>query len=179
MRIVMKRLVLGTLLLLLVCITFTLPSARADQSQSYVLNSNFWTVEYKISDVLAKRGQRITLDVTFTAKVTIYDFSLKVLSNPVSLVPDDVWTFPTHEIGKGLPQLHTFNVNIPDDAATGTKYQLDLQLRGYNDAAKVDWNLFGFQILYWRYEGWFSTENPQYTQDTKVIQGQSVVITVT
>jgi len=174
----MKRLVFGTVLLILVCFTLTLPSTRADQGQSYVLDSKFWTVEYKISYVLVKPGQRITLDVTFTAKVTIHDFNLQVSSNPVSIVPDNVWTFPKHEIEKSLPQLHTFEVNIPSDAAPGTKYQLDLQLQGYDDAAKVDWNLLGFQIVYWRFQGWFSTESPQYTQDTKGT-GQSIVITVT
>ncbi len=176
----MKRFVFGTLLLVLVCITFTLPSARADQGQSYVLDSQFWTVEYKISDVSVKRGQVVTLDVTFTAKVTVYDFSLQVRSGPVSLVHDNVWTFGQgSEIDRALPQLHTFQVNIPGDAATGTGYKLDLQLQGYNDTAKVNLKAFGFVIWYWRYQGWFSTESPQYTQDTTKLPEKEIVLTVT
>ena len=180
MRIVMKRIALRTLLLLLVCIAFTLPSARADQGQSHTLNSNFWTVQYMISDVNVVPGQVLTLYVTFTAKVTIYDFSLQVLSNPASLVIGSVWTFPTSN-GEILPDLsepHTFQVNIPSNAATGTEYQLDLQLQGYNDTAKfpyVDWDGIGFHS----YRGFFFLkESPEYTQVTNATLGQSIVISV-
>jgi len=181
MGIVMKRIVLGTLLLLLVCIAFTLPSARADQGQSHTLNSNFWTVQYMISDVNVVPGQVLTLHVTFTAKVTIYDFSLQVVSNPASLVVGSVWTFPASngEILPDLSQLHTFQVNIPSSAAAGTEYQLDLQLQGYNDTAKfpfVNWGWLGF----YSYRGFFFLlEKPEYTQDTNTTLGQSIVVTVT
>ncbi|MGA3109011.1 MAG: hypothetical protein ABSD99_06080 [Candidatus Bathyarchaeia archaeon] len=177
----MKRIVLGTLLLLLVCIVFTLPSARADQGQSHTLNSNFWTVQYMISDVNVVPGQLLTLYVTFTAKVTIYDFSLQVVSNPASLVAGSVWTFPTSngEILPDLSQPHTFQVNIPSSAAAGTEYQLDLQLQGYNDTAKfpfVNWGWLGF----YSYRGvFFLIEKPEYTQDTNTTLGQSIVLTVT
>ncbi len=177
----MKRIALGTLLFLLFCIACTLPSAIADQDQSHTLNSNFWTVQYTISDVNVAPGQVLTLDITFTAKVTIYDFSLQVVSNPASLVADGVWTFPTpnDEILPDLSQPHTFQVNIPSNAATGTQYQLDLQLQGYNDTAKfpfVNWGWLGF----YSYRGFFFLmEKPEYTQDTNTTLGQSIVLTVT
>ena len=142
-----------------------------------MLNSKFWTVEYTILDVNVVPGQVLTLDVTFTAKVTIYDFRLQVVSDPVSLVPGHAMTFG--EIEPGLPQPHTFQVSIPSTAATGTEYQLDLQLQGYNDTAKfpfLNWDWIGFHT----YRGFFFwTEGPEYTQDTNATLGQSIVLTVT
>ena len=178
--IIMKRIAFGTLFLL-VCIAFTLPSAIADQGQSYTMNSNFWTVQYMISDVNVVPGQALILDVNFTAKVTIYDFSLQVVSNPASLVLSSVWTFPTPngEILPDLSQPHTFQVNIPSSATTGTQYQLDLQLQGYNDTAKFPFENWGW-IGFYSYRGFFFLkETPEYTQDTNTTLEQSIVLTVT
>lgn len=184
MGIVMKRVVLGTFLFLLVCIPFTLPLARADQGQSCGLDSQYWTALCKISDVRVKAGERITIDVTFTAKVNIYDFSLKVKSGPTPIMQDNVWSFGQgSEIEAGVTQDHTFQANIPGDAATGNQYTLDLQLQGYNDTAKVNlgFNIgsWRIEIWYWRQQGWFSTESPEYTQDTSTMPGKTIEITVT
>lgn len=167
----MKRLALGTLLLVLAFSTVTLPSARSDEGQLNVWRSDLWNVEYKISYLNVKPGQVITLDITFTANVAIYDFRLEVLCDPISLVSDNTWTF--EHIAAGLPQLHTFQVKIPDSAATGTKYKLDLLIQGYSDPPL-------FTLLGWHFRGlWIWTEKPQYTGDTGKLQEKSIVITVT
>lgn len=171
----MKRLVFGTLLLILVCLTFTLPPARADEGQSYVLDSNYWKVEYRISYIHVKPGQTINLDITFTAKVRIYDVKLEVLSNPVNLVADNVLRFD--EIASDLPQPYTFHVKIPDAASPGTKYELNLLLQGYKGPPWLGLYWFG---LHWYCRGWLcSGESPQYTQDTIKLPANSIVLTVT
>jgi hypothetical protein len=138
-----------------------------------VLSSNYWKVEYRISYVHVKPGQTINLDITFTAKVMIYDLKLEVLSNPVNLVTDNVLRF--NEIAPVLPQPYTFHVKIPDAAVPGTSYKLDLLIQGYSDAPWLNIRLDG-----WSCRGFFcSGESPQYTQDTTKLQANSIVLTVT
>jgi len=166
----MKRLVFGTLLLILVCLPFTLPPARSAEVRTYTLRSKAWNIDYTISDVRVNPGQIVTLDINFTANVLIYDLKLEVLSNPVQLVTGPPWGFK--EIRSSLLQRHTFQVKIPDDAARGSKYNLDLLLQGYNDPPWFD--LFGWRphgLLFW-------VEQPQYTGDTRGHEENSIVITV-
>ena len=165
----MKRLAFSVLLLVLVCLPFTFPRAGSAEGTTYRLNSDAWTIDYRISSVQINPGQIITLEINFTANVLIYDLRLEVLSNPARLVGKPVWEFP--EIRPGLPQRHTFEVKIPDDAPRGTKYSLDLLIRGYNDT--------GFELFGWRFRGfWIWAEQPQYTGDTREHKENSVVITV-
>ena len=169
------------MMFLVVCMCVVLPPASAGQSQLHVLNSKFWTVQYMISDVNVVPGQVLTLSVNFTAKVTIYDFRLQVVSNPASLVTSGVWTFPTAngEILPDLTQRNTFLVTIPTSAVAGTQYEIDLQLQGYNDTARfpfISWDWVGFHS----YRGFiFRMEKPEYTQTTNATLGQSIVLTVT
>ena len=183
MGVVMKRLVVGTVLFLLVCTTLTLPSARADEGQSCGFDSPYWTVECTISSVRVPHGQGFTVDVTVTAKLTIYDFSLTVKSGPTSIVPDNVWSFDQgSKMDNGVTRHHTFQGNIPSAAATGDQYTLYMVVQGYNDTAKVNWGFnigsWRITIWYWRQQGWFSTESPEYTQDTSTI-GKTIEITAT
>jgi len=166
----MKGLVFGTLLLLLVCSSFTLPLARSDEGNMFTWRPQGCNITYRISNVSVRQGQIVTLYVNLTTTARIYDLRLEVLSNPVQLVTEPVWGFD--EIESGLPQPHTFRIRIPDDAAKGTRYSLDLLLTGYNDAPWLtlwSWHLRGF--LFW-------PEHPQYTGDTRDIKGNSIVITV-
>jgi len=177
MGISLKRLIVNVLLLLVVCLSTTFPLASADRDQSHVLNSGFWTVYYTISDVSVVPGQVLALNVNFTGKVTVYDFRFQVVSNPASLVTGSVWTFP--EILPDLMQRHTFFITISTSAATGTQYEIDLQLQGYNDTARfpfLSWDWIGFHA----YRGFFFwMESPEYTQTTNATLGQSIVLTVT
>jgi len=170
MRGVMKRLTFGTLLVVLVCLTFTLPSARADNGKTFTLTYTAWNIGYTISDVTVKRGQIVTLSIDFTPTVLIYDLRIEALPSPISLGSIGPWTFK--EIRSGERQLQTFQVRIPENAAAGANYHLDLRIQGYNDAPLFDF--FG-----WRPHGtwyWWA-ESPQYSQDTRDLQGYSIVIT--
>ena len=171
------RLVITTFMILVICTSFTLSSVGAEQTQTYTMNSQLWIVQYTISATNVVPNQVVIVQVTFTPKIRIYDFSLQPVTNPVSLVTGRSMSF--EEIDPGLPQIQTFQVTIPGSATTGTKYQLDLQLQGYNDTAKVDVKLLGFRILYWRYQSYpWMPESPEYVQDTNSTLGQSIVITV-
>jgi len=172
LRIVMKKLVFGALLLILVCFTLTLPSVRSDDGLTLTLRYVAWNIDYTASAVNVNRGQSVNLGITFTANVEVYDLRLQAISTPgSSLIADNVLGFqyikPTEH------QHHIFTVKIPDNAATGT-YHIDLLIQGYNDAAFLEW------YPYWYCRGFFCTgENPQYTQDTTKLSGNSIVLTVT
>jgi len=170
-RIVMKRFMFGALLLILVCLTFTLPSVKSDDSQTFTLPYGAWNIHYTISDAHVTPGQAVNLDITLTPNVVVYDFRLQATSTPdSSLVTDNVWRF--QEIKAGEQQSHTFVVKIPANEAPGT-YNIDLRIQGYNDTAYLEW------YPYWSCRGSLCFgETPQYTQDTSTLSGYSIVLIV-
>jgi hypothetical protein len=107
----MKKLVFGTFLMILVCLTLTLPSVRADNGQTLTLTYIAWNIEYTINTVIVARGQSANLDVVLTANVEVHDLNLQVVSTPgSSLITDNTWGFedmrPTEQ------QHQTFTVTV-------------------------------------------------------------------
>ena len=170
-RIVMKRFMFGTLMLVLVILSLTLPSING---QSLTLTYSAWSVDYTISAVNLNLGESANLYITLRANVDVYDLRLRVISTPGPLVQNNDWLIQC--IDAGEQSNNTFTVQIPTTALPGT-YHLDLLIQGYNDAAWLGIDLYPHYP--WSCHGIFCTETPQYTQDTSKLQGSSIVLTVT
>jgi len=118
-------------------------------ASAVTITNDMWKIDYSISKVIVSPGEVLDVTVTVDPIVKTYDFRVEIISSPVQLMRDGVWSFK--ELPGGLKQTNVFQLKIPENARSTTQYQIDLRSEGYRNPPLFD--LLGIwrphKILFW------------------------------